>query len=266
MRRRALATLVAVMVLAGCPKARTNPDDEAMLAALAAADAAWAQRGTSGLDAVTRALDGVPASRVDHPEVLWRRVRVGVAEGMVADFPRDARRAYAQARGTAIHCLQAEPMVARSLAQAQVADAARVVSKARGPCAVWAGVAWVRWAWTFEPGAVTMDLPGLGALLDRGDMVADPVHHTATVWARALFVALSAATGEGDAARARAGLLEVARGQDTPWVRFEDAARGLASRPGATPRAAPATPEDRAASARLAAAPALPVDDAAEHD
>jgi hypothetical protein len=239
--------LVALMAV-GCPKASTV--DTAIAAATAPIDAAWSARDRDGLEPVFAALDAVPATLAGRPEVLWRRARAQVSQGMIDDRPVDARRDYALARATAIACLSLDGAVDAALQQGHVAAAVEAVPATSADCAAWAGYAWARWLTTFSGRAAAVDVATVDALLDRGAVDADDARRTITRWGHVL---VGLATGEtpdlGDA---------LAGDVDGAWARYEDARR-LAPKVATTlPTRPPSTPEDRAAARRLLRSAARP--------
>lgn len=249
MNRGAWVVLMCV-ALAGCPKVRIDPDDAALAAALADADAAWDARGRVGLARVHQILDGVPATRQDHPEVLWRRARVGVAQGWSEDEVVARRRAFAQARAWGMRCIQGVPAARRLVREGRVVEAASAVPLDRLRCAAWAGVAWTRWLVTWERTASTVDLRVVEALLHTGDTVAD---HDIVMWSKAVFEQVRPLHLREGAEVTTQALVSAGQGRDVPrWVWWEDVVRWVQPPPERRkPQATPRTPEDRAAHARL---------------
>jgi hypothetical protein len=200
------AVIVAV-VLAACPKRRADPWDAAMAAALAAADAAWEARGAAGLEPVAAALGAVPPVRAEHPEVVWRRVRLGIAQALVVDDVGERRRAYARARWEAARCVESRALGAEETA----------------PCAAWGALAWARGFVTWPRDGVSLDEPDVARWAEVA--VADPVHARVAQWARALLadpgsperLALAAWVGEPSAREAWVAWVDLRQlGEDVP--------------------------------------------------
>lgn len=230
-------------VLGGCPKRDLDPAAEALRAGLAAADRAWVGRDSGGLDAVDRSLDAVAAPA--SPEVAWRRARVGVARGLMAPDPRSQRRAFAAARGVAMACVLEAPTVARAWEVQRGTEALADLPFDRLGCAAWAGYAWSRWLTTWEPGAGTVDVPAVRALLDRGAVEADKDRAEIVVWARALVDATQGL-------EPRTLLDAHRRDDDDAWVWWADVQRWLpTASPLLIPDRSPRAPEERVAYATL---------------
>ncbi|MCB9685675.1 MAG: hypothetical protein H6735_11595 [Alphaproteobacteria bacterium] len=194
------------------------PDPAALLAAaLARADAAWEERGTTGLDVAGAALLEAWRLSPDDPEVGWRLVRWRVAEGLATDDHRAARSAFGQAREQGVACLDADPLF-RQQREARGWEAAlEVLGPERAACASWLAMAWVRWAGALGPEASTLDLPTIDAILtatDPDDDVAD--------WAGALLLGVRPRFAGGDAGRAERELRVAAQREPTSVVRWCD--------------------------------------------
>lgn len=217
--------VILALVLAACPKRRGDPWDAAMNTALGVADAAWEARGAAGLDPVAAALAGVPPERVDHPEVVWRRVRLGIAQALLLDDVASQRRAYAQARWDAARCVDSRPLGAAETA----------------PCRAWGALAWARGFVTWPRDGVLLDEPEVAGW--AGVAVDDPRHVRAAQWARALVAA------PGSPERAALGAWTAEADARDAWVAWADL-HGLGED---TPRPTTPvdTPEERAVLARL---------------
>lgn len=194
------------------------PDPAALLAAaLARADHAWEERGTTGLDVAGAALLEAWRLSPDDPEVGWRLVRWRVAEGLATDDRRAARGAWAQGREQGVACLDADPLF-RQQREAKGWEAAlAVLPPEREACAAWLAMAWVRWAGALGPEASTLDLPTIDILLaatDPDDDVAD--------WASALLLGVRPTYLGGDPGSAGQRLREVAQREPTSVVRWCD--------------------------------------------
>lgn len=219
--RRAVTLAV---VLAACPKRRIDPWDEAMAAALVEADAAWEARGSGGLAPVAAALDAVPPVRAEHPEVAWRRVRLGIAQALLVDDVGERRRAYAQARWQAARCLEGRVLGADETA----------------PCAAWGALAWARGFVTWPRDGVSLDEPDVARWAEVA--VADPIHARAAQWARALL----AAPGSPERVALGAWVSEPsAREAWVAWVDLRQLGEDVSR-----PSSAVDTPEERASVAR----------------
>jgi hypothetical protein len=238
---------VVLLALAGCPR-RASTDAEAQASAVVGAlDTAWARRDATGLEPVVEAAAAIAPPQDALPGVLWRRARVEIAQGEVADDLDAARRAYARARGSAMACLEQDRVVGQLVAQGRPVDAAAVPAERRA-CAAWAGYAWARWL-SVEPGVGTaLDVPRIEELLELGSDPADPERERTIAWGRALVRLVASTPG------ARPDVLAAsAPDGEGAWVRYEDLRRLAPDVPATSPTTPPATPEDRAAARRLGA-------------
>ncbi|MCB9664172.1 MAG: hypothetical protein H6732_08660 [Alphaproteobacteria bacterium] len=247
---RGWAGVWLVGLLTGCPKNVISPDDEALAAALEAADRAWAARGTAGLDPVGAALDTVPASRAEVPEVLWRRARWHVARGHTQDEDAEARREHERGRDVAMRCVLVAPGLTGALRGGTLPAALPALEVSRLPCAAWAGVAWVRADQRFDPETGTLDVPAVEALLSAGRR-APPPSGPAAAYGDVLWAAAHPVDpGAGEQAL-EALASAAAEPTDDAWVRWEDLVRVMPRPKGTAPGRAPATPEERASVRRL---------------
>ncbi|TVQ89625.1 MAG: hypothetical protein EA397_14725 [Deltaproteobacteria bacterium] len=147
---------------------------------LARADAAWRPE-VAGFEAGARAtMVPLIRSRPDDPQVIWRHVRLLVAEGLATTDPIEARDKFSQAREEGVRCLDGDPIFRRRREAMGWSSALSVLTSARTPCADQLAWAWVRWWIAADPRAMSLDEPALRALTDRaqGDNGG---------WARALF-------------------------------------------------------------------------------
>ncbi|MCA9493774.1 MAG: hypothetical protein KC621_27765 [Myxococcales bacterium] len=194
------------------------PDSAALLAAaIARADAAWDERGTTGLDVAGAALLEAWRLSPDDPEVGWRLVRWRVAEGLATDDPRAARSAWGQGREQGVACLDADPLFRQRREARGWEDALTVLPPEREACAAWLAMAWVRWAAALRPEASTLDLPTIDAILDATDPDDDVAD-----WASALLIGVRPTFEGGDPARAAQRLRAVAQRDPRSVVRWCD--------------------------------------------
>ena len=253
------ALVVAICLIAGCPKAPELDEEAALTQALRRVDAAWASRGSRGFEGVDAALDAVPARFRELPQVRWRRVRLLTGRGLAQEEAWTARRWYAEARAESLGCLGQVAGVQLRLEDENLAAALVEVPPSHAPCAAWGGFAWSRFLVTFDDAAATLDVPDVRAMLRvgrRGDRELDDL----ITWGEALVdeVAVSSETvpeaRRERKARADLGLERVlGKAGDLAWVAWADAVRWLEPPPeGKRPRRPPRTPEERVAHARLA--------------
>lgn len=244
--------VLCCLLLAGCPKRGVDDDAEALAAAMRAVDRTWAARGSVGLDGVEAVLATQGARWPSRPEVLWRRARLQVARGLVADSRSDAARSFARARFTAVSCLDLHPGFRRTRQGAGWSAALRRLDEGQNDCTVWAAVAWTRWVQARGAVGMALDLDVIEALLDHvdGREVGDGlVPWTWAVLASTRPGPATAATVQGLTEAVRAG---VAGASDDVWVRWADLGQAdpeaaALSRPTRPPR----TPEERAAVERV---------------
>lgn len=189
---------------------------------LVLADAAWDERGRTGLAAAEGPLLQAFAEDPHHPGVLWRLARWHVAQGLVAEAPDRARAEYAEARALAVRCLDGDPVVAQRRAQQGWEAALAVLPPERSACAAWSALAWARWMVAIGGPTATLDLAPVDALLAVTIDAADPSVRGVAVWADGLVSAVRPAWAGGDPARAADRLALAVRLEPGALVRQVD--------------------------------------------
>ncbi len=234
----ALRALFCLWLLASCAKHRVDPDDAARAALMERADAAWTRRGADGLDAVDTLLLSAPSHWTQHPDLLWRRARVSVARGMVAEDPAQARRHHAQARALALGCVLVVPY-GEGRGDDDVVLSLPGLRADRVPCAAYAAFAWARWADDRDGEVTALDSAAVDALTNA--VPPGTPHEDIALWAGGLWH-----LGH-DPSPGMSGALLVAlstRLPDFAWVAWADAARRMRTPPTLRPAQPPTAPED----------------------
>jgi hypothetical protein len=203
------------------------------------ADRLWAQRDELGLEAVGAPLISAQAVYQGGPGIAWRLSRWYVARGLAEDDPAVAARWFADARESAVACLDQSPEFAAWHAAGDWEAAAKTIPVVRRPCAAWAAFAWVRWMEVHGPVAASLDFPAIDVLIAAGEQSEGPMLRDVAEWARALADALRPAWLGGDLQLARAELGAVVRSDPDSVARRVDQYRLVLARIG--------TAEERAA-------------------
>lgn len=270
MRKRRWSTpsggllVLALVGIAGCPRSKRHLQD-ALQAALARSDAAWAARGRDGFDPVREALDAADRLHPDDPEVQWRKVRLAVGQGLAASNDREALRLYAVGRDVAVGCYTAGVAFDATAAPRAIVDGLKEQGASRRGCVEWGTLAWARWLADFGGAGGAIDLVRLDALLqwsaahpmnDPGDLVG------LRDWSAGLVYAVRPQAEGRDLARARDALLRAIRERPADVAIHVDLIRYVAEplhdeslvarQERQVQTAAAVTPEDRRAVARLA--------------
>jgi len=225
---RRLAAPLLLATLLGCPRKRSPEDD--LRGALTTADVAWRDRGTGGLPAVGAALDAAEALAPGHPEIAWRRVRLGVAIGLSSTDDVDALRAYSAARATGLVCIAGESGIGSGFDQAL-----RRLDQAHSPCVPWTALAWVRWLEVFGSRGAALDLARIDLLIAASAV--DPTepgpHDHVAAWAEGILAALRTDAPDLDLAEERLRSVAESSGDDVivflDWLRLVAEPRGDAT-------------------------------------
>ncbi|MEQ1506553.1 MAG: hypothetical protein ABMB14_30270 [Myxococcota bacterium] len=211
-------------ILAACPKREPDVADR-VADLLRAADAAWDQRGSVGLDrAADPLLDAYNLSPTD-PGVGWRLARWRFTEGLVAEDPAIARGAFAEARASGGACLDAAPGFANRRTAEGWTVALSELSPDRAVCAAWTALAWVRWTELVGPEAAALDLDAIDALVVAGGTSPEPGARGIADWARGISLAIRPAWSGRDPDGARAALEQAAKADPDAAVRKLDLLR-----------------------------------------
>lgn len=144
---------------AGCRLLHPEQDVDPLTGPLREADAAWLDRGSSGLGPVTASLDALLAAAPTDGRVLWRVARLRWLQGFLGDAPAAARNDWETGREYALGCLVVDPDVAASLRQAAwrlTEPALLTTTPDQRPCLLWAAA----------NSLALVEQRGAGALLD----------------------------------------------------------------------------------------------------
>lgn len=137
---RAAAVVLLGALAPGCAWWRPETAVDPLTLPLQEADAAWAARGATGVEAAQEAVSGLLARAPDDPRVLWRASRLYWLLGFLTDDAADARNGWETGREYAYACLTADPDVAAALKQAawSVTPAAlATTTPEQRPCLLW---------------------------------------------------------------------------------------------------------------------------------
>ncbi len=170
------------------------------------ADRLWRERASHGLDAAVQALEFDDAGRADHPDVLWRKVRVLTALGQASSSSEEALEYYGQARAAGLACLEGAPAFRLRKAEWGWVDAIQFIPPRRAACAATLGVAWVRWLAEIGPVAGAADLEVLDGLLTWSEEQPQPVTSGYGAWGRALLFGVRGSEDGRDLEASRQGL------------------------------------------------------------
>lgn len=171
---------------AGCRLLHPEQDVDPLTAPLHDADAAWLDRGSSGLGPVTTALDALLAAAPTDGRVLWRVARLRWLQGFLDDTPAAARNDWETGREYALSCLVVDPDVAASLRQAawRVNDAALLTTTPeQRPCLLWAAANSLALVEQRGAGAL-LDAEAACAMSDRAAALVGPAEPGLAEWER----------------------------------------------------------------------------------
>jgi hypothetical protein len=184
-------------------------------------DAAWERRGEIGYDQAARPLLRAYGLAPKLPGVVWRLARWRFAEGLAAEDPRSAKSSFAEARATAIGCLQDSPGFVAGLTEGW-STALAAIPPERVPCAGWGAIAWARWYELQGPAAAAIDLDAIDSLAAVASASLDPEVHGLGAWAAGVVAATRPDWAGHDPGAARADLEEAVRADPDSLARQAD--------------------------------------------
>jgi hypothetical protein len=211
-----------VLLLAACPKGGRDPSTR-LNYFTSAADVAWADRADRGLAEAAKPLLAGWREFPTHPEVLWRLVRLKVAEGLAAPSEEEALRLYADGRAFGLQCLDAVPAFDQQRQQGNWAEAvARLPGDARRACAAWAGLSWARWIATQGGEATALDLERIDPLVDYAQQSPSEELRSLGLWSRGILTAVRPFWAGGDPVAARAQIERAVEAEPEELARWAD--------------------------------------------
>jgi hypothetical protein len=251
----------AFLGVTSCAGRRTGPSISDPAGLISRADVAWNDR-TEGFDTTGGILAEAYSLQPRNPDVLWRLVRMHVAEGISDSNRRRRIYAFAEARSLGLECLDADPVFAQRRMELGWANALEGVHADRSQCLTWTVLAWARWMSEMGPSATALDLEVVDLMVQSANLVVQD-DRDVLAWAQGVLTAIR--TDDQVSLETAGSLLRLSiQAQPASLQRRADLVRLVAvpqsqtdvvrAQVEAARKLSPAYPDDVAAWARLVAA------------